>query len=86
MAGIFIAHLFKRLLPGLSARRKTGLFFRFLKDTAEPAYKYRRNGDPKRCVHLFTPFHLISFRLKPYRPMAVQTMTQKAPTSHALPR
>lgn len=34
---------------------------------------------PRRC-------YLISFLWNPYRPAAVHTATQNAPTSHALPR
>ena len=88
ITGIFIGTPHQTAFAGPFGPAETGSFFRLLKNQAESAYHRRRDGGPKHRFHPFSPFHdyLISFRLNPYRPTAVQTMTQNAPTTHALPR
>ena len=89
MTGTFTAHhtSFKAVQPGPWARLNTALFFPLLQDAAQPTDKGRRDHDTEHNAHsFFSLFHLISFLWNPYRPMAVHTTTQKAPTSHACPR
>lgn len=77
----------KRLSPGLAARLKTVLMLLLLQDAAQPGKKGRRNHTAKDDAHpIFPPSHLISFLWNPYRPAAVHTATQNAPTIHARPR
>lgn len=60
--------------------------FLLLQDAAQPAKKGRRDYNTKGDAHPISPSsHLISFLWNPYRPMAVLTDTQNAPTSHTCP-
>ena len=60
--------------------------FLLLQDAAQPGKKGRRDYNTKGDAHPISPSsHLISFFPNPYRPAAVLTATQNAPTSHACP-
>ena len=87
-----MGHLFHGRQPGPAARLNAVLLVSVL--SGEPTNNGYRHGNPKCRRHNPHPFrlsfmtpalHLISFRLKLYRPMAVHAATQNAPTIHALP-
>lgn len=78
---------FNAFQPGPAARLNTVLFFPLLQDAAEPGDHGRRKDNTKRNAHPISPSsHLISFLWNPYRPTAVHTTIQRAPTIHACPR
>lgn len=89
MTGTFTARhtSFNAVQPGPSARLNTVLFFPLLQDAADPGNHGRREDNTKGDAHpISSSSHLISFLWNPYRPAAVHTATQNAPTIHACPR